>query len=212
MSAPRPRARRGAVTVVTGAMLLALAACGPALPEAPAPRSPATAAPAQAPPLLAGDVARRVHRATNQARQARGRRALRWSDRLVPLARAHSADMARRGFFDHVNPNGEAPSDRAARLGVSCRRDLGGGRIRAGVSENLYQTWRWSGWTETTRAGRTTRTYDWQTADEIARVTVEGWLGSPGHRRNLLDADAQAEAVAVAIAGTGEVYVTQVLC
>ena len=165
-----------------------------------------------APSLDPADLARRVHRVTNTARRRHNRRALDWSDRLVPLARAHSRDMARRGFFDHVNPDGEAPSDRAARLGVGCRRELGGGRVRVGVSENLFQTWRWTGWTDRTQFGRTTRTYDWQTPDAIARATVQSWLDSPGHRRTLLDADAQTEAIGVAIASTGEVYVTQVVC
>jgi len=42
-------------------------------------------------------------------------------------ARGHSRDMAARGFFDHENPDGEKPSDRARRAGHADRN----------VSENL---------------------------------------------------------------------------
>ena len=42
-------------------------------------------------------------------------------------ARAHSRDMAARGFFDHDNPDAEKPSDRAKRAGHPDRN----------VSENL---------------------------------------------------------------------------
>jgi len=34
-------------------------------------------------------------------------------------ARVHSQDMANRGFFDHVNPEGESPGDRISRAGYS---------------------------------------------------------------------------------------------
>ncbi|TFV65843.1 UNVERIFIED_ORG: CAP domain-containing protein [Bacillus sp. AZ43] len=42
---------------------------------------------------------------------------------LAGVARAHSADMRDRGFFDHVNPDGLDPFDRADRSGVSARAE-----------------------------------------------------------------------------------------
>ncbi|MGY1988303.1 CAP domain-containing protein [Blastococcus sp. SYSU DS0669] len=42
---------------------------------------------------------------------------------LASVARAHSADMRDRGFFDHVNPDGVGPFDRADRAGVSARAE-----------------------------------------------------------------------------------------
>jgi uncharacterized protein YkwD len=45
-------------------------------------------------------------------------------------ARVHSADMAQRGFFDHVNPDGEDPFDRMERTGF--RFSLAGENIAAG--------------------------------------------------------------------------------
>lgn len=39
------------------------------------------------------------------------------NDRLVAAARAHSADMAERDYFDHSSPEGDGPGDRAAEAG-----------------------------------------------------------------------------------------------
>ncbi|MGY1886416.1 CAP domain-containing protein [Blastococcus sp. SYSU DS0753] len=42
---------------------------------------------------------------------------------LAAVARAHSAGMRDRGFFDHVDPDGLDPFDRADRAGVSARAE-----------------------------------------------------------------------------------------
>ena len=191
-------------------VLLLVAACSPAVPTAPRPAAPPPSS--EAPRLDARALARQIHDAANDARRRAGRAPLPWADRLARPAVAHSRDMARRGFFDHVNPDGESANDRAERLGVSCRVTLGAGRSRVGVLENLYQTWRYTAWRETRRGDRTSRVYDWQSADQITAAVVRGWLGSPGHRRNLLDGDARTQAVGVAVADDDAVYVTQILC
>ncbi len=54
----------------------------------------------------------------NGERTKRGLRALRMDAALVALARAHSADMLRRGYFSHVTPDGLSPADRAAAAGI----------------------------------------------------------------------------------------------
>lgn len=41
------------------------------------------------------------------------------NDKLTLAARAHSADMAARAFFDHVNPDGKDPTDRATDQGYT---------------------------------------------------------------------------------------------
>lgn len=45
--------------------------------------------------------------------------AILWDDDLAEVARLHSKDMCDRGFFDHVNPDGDDPFDRMADGGVS---------------------------------------------------------------------------------------------
>jgi uncharacterized protein YkwD len=42
----------------------------------------------------------------NAARATRGLPAFEWNDALAAMARSHSKDMAERGYFDHVSPDG----------------------------------------------------------------------------------------------------------
>jgi uncharacterized protein YkwD len=51
--------------------------------------------------------------------EAGGRlRPLRWNAKLAAVARAHSLDMIRRGYFDHVDPAGRSPGDRIRAAGL----------------------------------------------------------------------------------------------
>jgi uncharacterized protein YkwD len=54
----------------------------------------------------------------NVQRAAAGCGALTADAGLATLARAHSADMRDRNFFDHVNPDGLDPFQRGSRAGV----------------------------------------------------------------------------------------------
>lgn len=60
-------------------------------------------------------------RLVNAHRQARGCPALVWLEGAAQAAQAHSADMARRRYFDHVTPEGRQPWDRLAARGVGYR-------------------------------------------------------------------------------------------
>lgn len=57
----------------------------------------------------------------NQDRQQQGLPELVLDDRLSAIARAHSADMRDRGYFDHISPDGTTISDRLTRGGISFR-------------------------------------------------------------------------------------------
>ncbi|GHF49526.1 hypothetical protein GCM10010218_33540 [Streptomyces mashuensis] len=65
----------------------------------------------------------------NAERAKAGCRPLRADAGLARLAQSFSDDMARRQFFDHTDPDGRTPWDRAARRGV---RNLGGENIARG--------------------------------------------------------------------------------
>ena len=56
--------------------------------------------------------ARLALRVTNQARQADGAPELAWHDELATAARAHAADLAARGYVEHLSPEGFDPSHR----------------------------------------------------------------------------------------------------
>jgi len=60
-------------------------------------------------------------RLVNAHRQARGCPALTWLQPAADAAQAHSADMARRDYFDHVSPEGQRPWDRVTARGVQYR-------------------------------------------------------------------------------------------
>jgi uncharacterized protein YkwD len=90
----------------------------PAVEEAaPAPAPAPAAAPAD--PGVEGQVLALV----NRERAAAGCGALVANSGLASVARAHSADMRDRGFFDHVNLEGLDPFDRAAAAGLDARAE-----------------------------------------------------------------------------------------
>jgi len=81
-----------------------------------APFSEASAGPSRAAGAQAEvrDLVARIDR----HRRSIGCGAIRWDDRLAEVALRHSQDMARRGFFSHVNPDGRDPFDRMRRAGI----------------------------------------------------------------------------------------------
>lgn len=84
-------------------------------------------------PLPEPDVLEReTWEATNREREERGLSALAWNDGLAAVARAHSRDMARRGYFGHDSPEGRGPSDRAREARIEYRR------LAENVASNLH--------------------------------------------------------------------------
>ncbi|MGW6295388.1 CAP domain-containing protein [Streptomyces sp. NPDC055058] len=70
-----------------------------------------------------------VLRLVNQERAKVGCRPVAADNALAGLAKAFSDDMAERGFFDHTDPDGATPWDRAKEAGIA---DLGGENIARG--------------------------------------------------------------------------------
>ena len=119
---------------------------------------------------------RRIYQLTNEARRKYHLPPLDKDDALVATARAHSDDMLVRNFFNHVNPDGKAPQDRIA---PAYSRTL------ARTGENI-----WSG-----------HGYDYSDSKLMARVIVDSWMTSPGHRANLLNPDYTHLGVGVSVLG-----------
>lgn len=88
----------------------------------------------------------------NGQRTAQGLRPLGSQAQLARSARAHSIDMACRGFFSHTGSNGTAPGDRISGEG-----------------------YRWSIFSENVARG-------YGSPQDV----ITGWMGSPGHRANIL--------------------------
>ena len=151
------------------------------------------------PEIRIPDLERQVHESVNLQRRANDRQPLEWDDTLVNLARAHSEDMAKRGYFKHVNPEGETPMKRLEQAGYNkCRL----------VGENIYQNNLYS--RAITEKKRTT--YDWNSMETITATTLKGWMDSDSHRENILQNDYTREGVGVAIGSDDKVYITQIFC
>ncbi len=153
------------------------------VPPSPAPNP--TPAPATQPTTESQwtAVEQRVFELTNVERVKAGLHPLRREDELHDSARAQSADMIARHFFDHTNPSGESPSDRIGRI---ARRLIGT------AGENL--------WTGTGAS--------FASNPDLANVIVQAWMHSPHHRENILRPDFTHLGVGVVLEGN-EVRATQ---
>ncbi|MEU9092636.1 CAP domain-containing protein [Streptomyces sp. NPDC048428] len=113
------------------------AASSPAAPKTSAstPAARTTTAPAAATSAQAAVLA-----LVNQERSKVGCSPVTASSSLASLAQNFSDDMAARGFFDHTDPDGQSPWDRAAEAGVS---GLGGENIARGQAdaEAVMESW-----------------------------------------------------------------------
>ena len=129
------------------------------------------------------EVERRIYQLVNQERRKYHLPPLDKDDALVVTARAHSDDMLQRKFFSHDNPDGKAPQDRIA---PAYSRTL----VRTG--ENI-----WGG-----------HGYDYSDSKLMARVIMDSWMTSPGHRANLLNPNYTHLGVGVSALGK-EIRATQ---
>jgi uncharacterized protein YkwD len=102
----------------------------PAAPKAPAATDRRKAQ--DQTPASANDAAAAVLSLVNQERAKVGCSPVRPDTGLASLAAGFSRDMAARGFFDHTDPDGATPWDRAAKVGI---KDLGGENIARGQAD-----------------------------------------------------------------------------
>ncbi|MCA1916182.1 CAP domain-containing protein [Methanospirillum hungatei] len=116
---------------------------------------------------------------------------------LDVIALEHSKDMAQRGFFDHTNPDGEDPADRADRHHYDQSRTLPDGTSFYGIGENIVKIP-----VEKNVYGfgeiRNDDPY------EIAQVAIESFMDSPPHKEALLLP--AHEKIGIGVAFDGEYY------
>jgi len=122
----------------------------------------------------------------NAFRREQGLGTLRVNRDLEATARDFAAFMARSGKFDH-DADGSTPADRVRRHGYDyCI-----------VAENIAREYSSRGFATA----------------QLARELVEGWKNSPGHRKNILEAEALDTGVAIAhrtFKGNEDYYAVQV--
>ncbi|MFC3575338.1 CAP domain-containing protein [Streptomyces yaanensis] len=107
-------------------------------PAKKAPKKPKTTPSVTVPGEASAEV--QVLKLVNEERAKVGCSPLKQSSPLRKLAEAFSQDMAARNFFDHTDPSGNDPWDRAAALGI---RSLGGENIARGqtTAEAVMDAW-----------------------------------------------------------------------
>ncbi len=76
------------------------------------------------------------------------------------------------------------------------------------VGENIHQNNLYSG----TVTEKKKTTYNWNSQEQIAAITLKEWMGSEGHRKNILEKNFSREGIGVAIAADDKVYITELLC
>ncbi len=108
----------------------------------------------------------------NKERTSRGLRKLRNNSRLRDAAQSYSRNMVVNDFFDHVSPGGSTMVSR-----VKATRYLSGANGWS-LGENIA----WGGSTRAT-----------------PRETVEAWMDSAGHKRNILTGAFEEIGIGIAI-------------
>lgn len=184
-------------------------ACGP--------KTPLSASPLQRWPVVSlspvvVDAARLealVHAEVNRVRSMAGLRVLAWNNGLVGIARGHSMDMGRRSYFAHNSPEGTTPDARYRQGGYACRVPVDKNTYLTS-GENLYQSHRVAVFAVAANGNKSPHSY--HTMSGLALRTVEGWLNSPEHRKNMLKGAWRSEAIGVYIHSDGTIYITQNFC
>lgn len=133
---------------------------------------------------------------TNQERTNAGLRPFSHDSAISGIARSHSENMARLNLLEH-EIGGRDPTDRALAAGYNCRAYSGDGSYTYGLSENIFEYPRVTLWTG--RFGSYSPSGYRRDSEAMAQSLVQGWMRSPGHRENILDADARRIGVGVAI-------------
>ena len=148
---------------------------------------------------------------TNKEREAVGLGTLRHDPAISHIARAHSENMMRRGIFAH-EIGGKDPTDRALDAGYDCRarKSDGSGSYTYGLSENIYKVPKVARWKTSTmtlwgiRITSETKPLELRDTPTMARYMVQGWMDSPGHRKNIMNASAKRIGVGLVVEETTE--------
>ena len=127
----------------------------------------------------ANAIERRAFDETNAIRTKHGLPPFTWDAAVCRMARDHSQNMSREGYFSHITPDGKRLRDRARLVGIV--------QFRV-VAENIAYN---------------------QGYEDPGAFAVERWMLSPKHRANILSPEFQAMAIGSFVAADGSVFLTQ---
>jgi len=124
-------------------------------------------------------IEKRAFEETNVVRVKNGLPPFVWDDDVCRMARIHSENMSRKGFFSHNTPDGLRLRERARVAGILQFNVLG---------ENIAYN---------------------QGYEDPGAFAVERWMSSAKHRANILSAEFRSMAIGSFVAPDGSVYLTQ---
>lgn len=127
----------------------------------------------------ANAIERRAFEQTNLVREKHGLPPFTWDADVCRMARDHSANMSREGYFSHTTPDGKRLRDRARLVGIV--------QFRV-VAENIAYN---------------------QGYEDPGAFAVERWMLSPKHRANILSPEFRAMAIGSFVGPDGAIYLTQ---
>ena len=127
---------------------------------------------------------------TNRERRKRGLRRVQPKRNMNAAARSHSQQMAKVGKLAHEGIGDGTPASRAYKYQCG----------EGSCAENCHLSGPWS---------KEQLTYFKITEWEMGKRAVANWLGSPGHRRNLLNPEWVAMGAGVGLSRNGTIYATQ---
>jgi len=161
------------------------------------------------PKVTAAELERRIHQQVNRVRQNYGLPQLDRDEQLGTIARQHSADMAHYRFFSHMNLQGEGPVERAKKLGWNKKKQRDVNTWAVGPGENIFMNNLYDKVVTIKENGiAVKKEFLWNTPEEIVQSTVQGWMDSPPHRKNILSLNYAQQGIGVVISGH-EIYVTE---
>jgi len=149
-----------------------------------------------------------IHRKVNLKRKKHGLPLYQYDKELEKLALSHSADMALKQYFAHINQEGENPTQRAVRMGieVEIQRD---GKIQVGIAENLFMCSKMKTVSYYLEGGIKKVSKQWHDEESLTDMIVDGWMNSPGHRKNMLSETLRSEGLGLSISDDLKVYASQ---
>ncbi len=148
-----------------------------------------------------------IHSLINKERQKHGLSPLAWNETLSRIARKHSRDMAKRHYFSHYSPEGHDFSYRYKQEGYQCTVPAGANNYYTGA-ENIFQNNLYDRITTVNGV----KYFDWNSQKKIAETTVEGWMHSQGHRKNILTPYWRKEGIGIDVSPDDKVYITENFC
>ena len=139
----------------------------------------------------------------NTKRRYHGKHQLEYYAPIYPPAKFHVNAMVKHNFFSHVNPHSNEMRDLETRIKTT-GLDLDGWAENILYTDNLglngspyyIETIRGE---EVVKSQRTRKVVHPVTYRELAMTMVDQWMGSKGHRRNMLYPDFDITAAAVKI-------------